>query len=171
MEDERLAEDEARRAAQHGAAAGSVGREIKAEIAQRAGRGSAEESGKLNRLADDMRGNAIAEVEGTSRELGRARFFARLSQVIDYLFSILYGLLVIRLVLVFVAARSSNGFVQLIQTLTDPFFTMFRGIVASPSAGGFTLAVPILIALVVYALLHGAIRGLLRLVVHRQSSV
>jgi uncharacterized protein YggT (Ycf19 family) len=171
MEDERLAEDEARRIAQHGAAAGSIGREIKAEIAERAANQGPDESGKLNQLANEMRGNAIDEVSGTSRELGRARAFACLSQVLDYLFSLLYGLLVIRLVLVFVAARSGNAFVQLIQSVTDPFFTMFRGIVASPSAGGFTLALPILIALVVYALLHGAIKGFLRLIVHRQSAV
>ena len=171
MEDDRLAEDEARRLAQHGATAGSIDREINAEIAERAGHGGAKETGTLRKVADDMRDNAIAEVAGTNRELGRARVFARISQVIDYLFSILYGLLLIRLVLVFVAARSGNGFVQFIQSATNPFFAIFRGIVASPSAGGFTLAVPIIIALVVYGLLHGAINGFLRLIVHRKSSV
>lgn len=171
MEDERLAEEEARRLAQHGATAGSIDREINAEIAARAGHVGANDSETLHKVAEEMRGNAIAEVAGTNRELGRARVFARISQVIDYLFSILYGLLVIRLILVFVAARSGNDFVQLIQTMTNPFFAMFRGIVASPSAGGFTLAVPIVIALVVYGLLHGAINGFLRLIVHRKSTV
>lgn len=119
-----------------------------------------------------MRGDAIAKVAGTGREIERGRSFARVSQVVDYVFSLLYGLLAIRLVLALVAARSDNGFVQFIDAVTDPFYSLFRGIVASPSAeGGFTLMVPIIIAIIVYALLHAAISGLLRMLVHRKTAV
>jgi hypothetical protein len=69
------------------------------------------------------------------------------------------------------AANSANGFVRLINTVTEPFYALFRGIVASPSAEGHTLVVPILIALAAYALLHGATNGLLRMVVHRKTAV
>jgi hypothetical protein len=49
---------------------------------------------------------------------------------------------------------------------------MFRGIVPSPSIdGGHTLVVPIIIANVVYAQLHAAIRALLRLIAHRQTTI
>jgi len=49
---------------------------------------------------------------------------------------------------------------------------MFRGIVASPSIdGGYTLAVPIIIAIVVYALLHAAIKAFLRMLAHRQTAI
>jgi uncharacterized protein YggT (Ycf19 family) len=79
---------------------------------------------------------------------------------VDYLFMLLYGVLAIRLVLALLAARQSNGFVQMIDSVTDPFYAPFRGIVSSPSAeGGFTLVVPIIIAILAYALLHAAIRG------------
>ncbi|MDQ3032081.1 MAG: YggT family protein [Myxococcota bacterium] len=172
MEDETVAEDEARRIAQHELTAKAVGRDVNADIAHRAEHGTAEEGAKMDRLASGMRGDAIAEVADTGRELGRARTFARISQVVDYLFALLYGLLVVRLVLALVGARSGNGFVRLINAVTNPFYSLFRGIVASPSAeGGFTLAFPILIAIVVYALLHAAIKGLFRMVVHRQTAV
>ncbi|HEX8211666.1 MAG TPA: YggT family protein [Longimicrobium sp.] len=172
MQDKTVADDEARRIAQHEAVVGTVERDVNADIAHRAERGSAGEAGKLDRVAGDMRSHAISEVAGTGREIERGRTFARVSQVVDYLFMLLYGLLGIRLVLALLAARSSNGFVQMIDSVTDPFYAPFRGIVSSPSAeGGFTLAVPIIIALIAYALLHAAIRGLLRMLVHRKTEV
>jgi uncharacterized protein YggT (Ycf19 family) len=171
MEDRTVAEDEARRISQHGATASAVERNVNAEIAERAEHGSAAESGTLDRVAGDMREDAIAEVAGTGRERDRGRTFARVSQVVDYLFGLLYGLLAIRLVLALIGARSSNGFVQLIETVTDPFYALFRGIVSSPSAEGATLAVPIIIAILAYALLHAAISGLLRMLVHRKTAV
>lgn len=172
MQDRTVADDEARRVAQHEATAGTVERDVNADIAHRAERGSAEEAGKMDRVASDMRSHAISEAAGAGRDIGRARTFARVSQVVDYLFMLLYGLLAIRLVLALVAARSGNGFVQMIAAVTDPFYAPFRGIVSSPSAeGGFTLAVPIIIAIIAYALLHAAIRGLLRMLVHRRTEV
>jgi uncharacterized protein YggT (Ycf19 family) len=70
------------------------------------------------------------------------------------------------------AANAANGFVQLINSATDPFYALFRGIVASPTAeGGYTLAIPIIIAIGVYALLHFAINGFLRMIVHRKTTV
>lgn len=172
MQDRIVTDDEARRVAQHEATSASVERDVNADIAHRAEHVGAAEAATLDRVASDMRGDAIAEVAGTGREIDRGRSFARVSQVVDYVFSLLYGLLAIRLVLALVAARSDNGFVQFIDAVTDPFYSLFRGIVASPSAeGGFTLVVPIIIAIIVYALLHAAISGLLRMLVHRKTAV
>lgn len=103
---------------------------------------------------------------------GRPRGLARLSQFIDYAFWLLYSLLFIRLLLVFVAASSQAGFVRFIRDITDPFFAPFRGIVANQTVeGGFTLAIPILIAIVVYGLLHLAINKLLRVIAYRRTAV
>lgn len=124
------------------------------------------------RAADNLRAHAIDDVTGKDREVSVARGLARGSGVIDYVFALIYGLLAIRLVLALVAARSNNGFVHLIQTVTDPFYGMFRGIVPSPSAeGGYTLVLPIVIAMVAYALLHLAINGFLRMVTHRKTEI
>jgi uncharacterized protein YggT (Ycf19 family) len=101
----------------------------------------------------------------------RTLLVARTSQVIDYVFYVVYTLLAIRLVLVFIGARQGSGFVQFIQSVTDPFYSVFRGIVASPEAAGFTLALPIVIAMVVYGLLQVAITRLLRLLVHRRTEI
>lgn len=172
MEDKTVADDEARRIAQQKATASTVDRDVNAEIAERAEHADPADAQKLDRVASDMREDAIEEVAGTGRELERGRTFARVSQVVDYLFMVLYGLLAIRLVLALIAARPSNGFVQFIEAVTNPFYSPFRGIVGSPTAeGGFTLAIPIIIAIVVYALLHAAINGLLRMLVHRKTAV
>ena len=172
MEDQKVALDEARRAAQHTAMKSQVERDVNADIAQRAEHATPSESQKLGAVAGAFRGKAIDEVVGTDREVGRARTLARMSQVVDYLFYVLYCLLAIRLVLALIAARSGAGFVQVINTVTAPFYAMFRGIVASPTAdGGYTLALPIVIAIVVYAMLHMGIKALLRLIAHRRTEI
>jgi uncharacterized protein YggT (Ycf19 family) len=101
---------------------------------------------------------------------GRPQGLGRVSQFIDYLFWLLYSLLVIRLLLVFFSANSWAGFVRFIDGITNPFYAPFRGIVANrPIGEGFTLAVPVLVAIVVYGLLHLAITRLLRVVAYRRS--
>jgi uncharacterized protein YggT (Ycf19 family) len=85
---------------------------------------------------------------------------------------VVYALLGIRLVLALIAARSSNGFVQFIGTVSEPFYAPFRGIVASPTAeGGYTLVVPIMIAGLVYVILHAGVNGLLRMVGTRKTEI
>jgi uncharacterized protein YggT (Ycf19 family) len=70
------------------------------------------------------------------------------------------------------AARQSAGFVQFIYTITDPLLAPFRGIVPSPrTEEGFTLALPVILALVIYILLHLGIIGLLRLIAHRKTEI
>lgn len=172
MTDDTIAMDEARRAAQHEAMKSHVERDINADIQRRAGTGGAEEAERLSKVADDFRGNAISEVTRKDREVSVARGLARGSGVLDYVFALIYGLLGIRLVLGMLGARSGNGFVHLIQVVTNPFYGMFRGIVPSPSVdGGFTLAFPILVAMAVYALLHMAINGFLRTIAHRKTEI
>lgn len=103
---------------------------------------------------------------------GRPRGLSRLSQFIDYFFWLLYSLLLVRLLLVFFSARSWVGFVQFVDTVTNPFFAPFRGIVASQNVGdGYTLAVPILVAIVVYGLLHLAIHKLIWVMGYRKLAV
>ncbi len=172
MDDNTIAADEARRIAQHEAMKSHVERDVNADITARADSTRAVEAPRIDEVAHNMRGKAIDEVVGKDQEVSRARGLARGSQVVDYIFGLIYGLLAIRLVLAMVAARSNNGFVHLIDNITDPFYGMFRGIVPSPSAdGGFTLALPIIIAIVVYALLHAAINGFLRMIAQRKTEI
>ena len=170
--DNKVAADEARRAAQHSQMKSQVERDVNADIAERAEQVTPAESAKMSNVAGAFRGKAIDEVVGTDREVRRARGLARGSQVVDYAFYVLYSLLAIRLVLALIGARQGAGFVQLVHAVTAPFYAAFRGIVASPrSDGGFTLALPIVIAIIVYAMLHAGIKALLRLIAHRRTEI
>src|SRR6185436_4168380 len=171
MNDDKLAAEEARRAGQHEAVKAQVEGEVHADIAEQAAQ-APRESERVHALAGEFRAKAVDEVVETEREVTRGRTAARVSQVIDYLFFVLYGLLGLRFVLALLAARSGAGFVRFIVAVTDPFYRPFRGIVASPSTdGGHTLLVPLIIAIIVYLLLHLAINGVLRIVAHRKTAV
>jgi uncharacterized protein YggT (Ycf19 family) len=171
MEDNKLAIDEARRAEQHESVKSQINNEVNSEIAARADQTPVRQTAEIDQVADDFRAKAVDEVVTTEREVERSRGVARISQIVDYIFYLIYGLLAIRLLLALLAARGSAGFTRFIFAVTDPFYAPFRGIVASPSAEGHTLALPIIIALVVYLFLHLAINGLLRLLAHRKTQV
>jgi uncharacterized protein YggT (Ycf19 family) len=172
MEDNKLADDEDRRALQHESVKAEVESDVNAEIAARADRTTPAEARKMEHVAGEFRGKAIDEVVETEHEVDRARTLARISQVVDYIFFVIYGLLAIRLILALLAARRSAGFTQFIYSITDPFYAPFRGIVAEPTAeGGYRLALSVVIAIIVYALLHLGINGLLRLFAHRKTAI
>src|SRR3977135_658051 len=131
--DDKLAADEARRSVQHDSVKAQVEGEVQAEIADRASAAPPPgEAQKIDEVAGHFRSKAVNEVVNTEREVERGRGAARISQVIDYLFFVLYGLLGMRFLLSLWAARSSAGFVQFIVTVTNPFYLPFQGIVASP---------------------------------------
>jgi uncharacterized protein YggT (Ycf19 family) len=166
-----VGEDEARQAAQQEAVRSSVESRVNAEVSRRANAVPADQD-RLDRIAADVRERAVDNTARSERVLGEARTAARASQFVDYAFGIVYTLLLIRLLLGLIAASSSNGFVQFIRTVTNPLYAPFRGIVPSPTAdGGYTLAVPVMIAIAVYAILHVAINGLLRMVGERKTAV
>jgi hypothetical protein len=172
MEDDKLAMEEARRAQQHGAVKSQVEGEVQAEIADRAAQAPPAEGQKIDQVAGEFRAKAVNEVVQTEREVGRARGVARISQVFDYIFFVLYALLGMRFLLALLAAKSGAGFVRFIVAVTDPFYEPFRGIVASPRTdGGHTLMLPLVIAIIVYVLLHLGINGLLRMFAHRKTAV
>src|ERR1700704_4441918 len=135
VDDDKLAMEEARRAEQHGAVKSQVEGEVQAEIADRAAQAPPAEGQKIDQVAGEFRAKAVNEVVQSEREVGRARGAARISQVVDYIFFVLYALLGLRFLLALLAARSGAGFVRFIVTVTDPFYRPFRGIVASPRSG------------------------------------
>jgi len=173
MDDEKLALEEARRTSQHGAVKAQVEGEVQSEISQRAAeRRSAGEAQKVEQVASDFRSRAVDEVIDTEHEVQRSRGLARVSQVVDYIFYVIYALLGMRFLLALMAARSTAGFVQFIVAVSNPFYAPFRGIVASPSTDqGHTLLLPVVVAIISYALLHLLINGLLRMLAHRKTQI
>ena len=172
MNDDKLALEEARRAGQHEAVKAQVEGEVHADIAEHAAQTPSREDIRVQQLAGEFRSKAVDEVEQSEREVGRARGVARVSQVVDYIFFVLYALLGMRFLLALLAARSGAGFVRFIVAVTDPFYRPFRGIVASPTTdSGHTLVLPLVIAIIVYILLHLGINGLLRIIAHRKTAI
>jgi uncharacterized protein YggT (Ycf19 family) len=172
MVDNKLAQDEAQRAADYEAIKTDVKAEVGGEIAAEAQRPTATDAQHVDDIAGSIRQKAVNEVVDTQSEIELGRSFARVSQIVDYIFFVIYGLLAIRLMLALFAANNNAGFVQLIKNITDPLYAPFKGIVPSLTAeGGFTLALPIVVAIVVYMMLHLAINGLLRIFVHRKTTI
>lgn len=171
MTDNKLEIDEARRAANYEAIKSGVKSEVGGEIVHEAN-ARIDHRDDIENVAGRMRQNAVNEVVQTENEVSRGRVVARISQFVDYLFFLIYGVLTIRLLLELFAARESAGFFQFIKSVTDPIYSPFRGLVPSPSTTeGFTLALPIIVAIVVYMLLHLAVNGLLRIIAHRKVEV
>src|SRR4051812_31016252 len=129
--DDKLAADEARRSVQHESVKAQVEGEVQSEIADHASQpASAGEPQRIQQVAGDFRAKAVDEVVQTEREVERSRGAARVSQIVDYIFYVIYALLGMRFLLALLAARSTAGFVQFIVAVTNPFYAPFRGIVA-----------------------------------------
>lgn len=172
MNDDKLAVEEARRAGQHGSVKAQVEGEVQAEIAEQAARTAAPDEARVEQVAQNFKAKAVDEVVDHEREVERARGMARVSQIVDYIFYLIYALLGLRFLLALLAARSGAGFVRFVVAVTDPLYEPFRGIVASPRTdGGHTVMMPLVIAIIAYVLLHLGINGLLRLIAHRKTAI
>ena len=171
VEDDNLAIDESRRIAQHEAVKDRVTGEVGAEIAASANQVTATDAARAGALADTFKDKAYREVVETEAELETTRGVARISQIIDYIFYVVYGIISLEIILELLGARESAGFKQLIDTLAAPFLAPFQGLMPDPGRGPFRLMLSYIVALIVYLLLHLAVNGLLRLLAHRKVSV
>ena len=170
VRDDKLLVEEARRTAQHREVKSTIQQDVNAEIEAKS-RPSTTEA-EVATVAAELREKAVRGVESQEREVTRSRALARVSQVIDYLFVLVYTALGVRLLLALIAANPGSGFVQFIQSITDPLYAPFRDILPNLTApDGYTLPLPVLFAIAMYAVLHLLVKGLLRLVGHRRTSI
>ena len=171
MVDNKLEIDEMQRAANYEAVKSGVESRVNGELVAEAN-ANLRRDARIDEAADRIKDRAVSDVVETERDVQRGRVVARVSQVVDYLFLLIYSLLAIRLLLELFAARESAGFFKFIKSVTNPFYGPFAGLVPSPSTPeGFTLALPIIVAIVVYMLLHLAINSFLRILAHRKVEV
>src|SRR5215203_3938911 len=98
--------DEQERIRQHEAIKDDVRRNVHSDIAGQA-RTSGEDRAREAAAAESMKQRAVAEVDGTERETARGRTAARGSQVIDYLFFLVYGIIGVATVLEAIGAREA----------------------------------------------------------------
>jgi uncharacterized protein YggT (Ycf19 family) len=171
MEPDKLAADEARRIAQHERIKEKLEADVHGRIAEKAHASSPAEQAEIQSVAVDLKHKAAAEVVETEAELQRARALGRISQVVDYVFSLVYGLVGLEIGLELFGARQSSGFKQFLDHVSRPLLHPFRGLMPDPSLGSFQLMMSFIVALLVYALLHHALKRLLRLLAHREVRI
>jgi len=171
LEDEKLAVDESERTARHQAIKGEVRREMQGNIAREATRNEPDHRAEAAAIGEHLRDKAIGEIVGTETEIERGRAAARVSQVVDYIFYLIYALIALEIVLELLGARETNSFKKFMDALTAPLLMPFNTLMPDLAQGRFQLKISYLVALLVYVLLHFAVNGLLRLLAHRKTVV
>jgi uncharacterized protein YggT (Ycf19 family) len=163
--------DEERRVKQYENVKGAARNEIQAEVRDQANRLDPPERSEVEALGNDLKQGAISEVRETKTEVQRGRGAARISQVIDYLFYLIYGIISLEIIFDLFGASRSNGIRNFVDTISWPLLEPFRNLFPDPAVGRFHFRFSYIAALVVYVLLHLAVNGLLRMIAHRKTAV
>ena len=171
IEDNNLAVDESRRLAQHEGLKDRVAGEVGAEVAAKADQVTPVDAARADVIAGSFKEKAYREVVETEAELETSKGAARVSQIIDYVFYLIYGIIGLEIILELLGARDSAGFKKFVDTIAAPFLMPFNGLMPTLSAGPFKLVLPYVFALIAYLVLHLAVNGLLRLFAHRKVAV
>jgi len=170
MNPQKVEADEQRRIAQHERVKSKLEDDVHERIAASPARARGDQA-EVESVAANLRHKAAAEVVETEGELDRARGAARVSQVVDYVFYFVYGLIGLEIALELFGARQASGFKRFLDAVTWPVLAPFRGLMPDPSVGSFQLMISYIVALVVYALLHMAVNGALRLMAERKARI
>jgi uncharacterized protein YggT (Ycf19 family) len=94
---------------------------------------------------------------------GKGEALSRAVRLLDYVFFLIYAVVGLRIFLELLGAREGSGFKQLLDLVSDPLLLPFKGLLPDPGIGPFHLMLSYMVGLIVYALVHLAIRGLIRL--------
>ncbi len=166
-----LAENEANRLAQYEAVKDEIRGEVHNNISDQALRPTPQEQQQSAILGQQMREKTFNEVSNTEVEVSRARTAARISQVIDFIFYIVYSLIALQILLDLMGARRGAGFRRFIDTLSAPLLGPFESLVQSVGVGRYQLELSYVFAFIVYALLHAGINSLLRMMTQRKTTI
>ena len=168
-DDKTLEIEEARRIEQYDALKGAARNEVKERAEEE--KLNARESAEVENLSDRFKHEAVAEVRETDVEVKRARGTARVSQIIDYIFYLIYAVISLRIIFDLFGARESNPFENFIDAVSSPFVAPFHNLFPDPVSGRFQLRFSYLAALAIYVVLHLTINGFLRMLAHRKTEV
>ena len=116
-----------------------------------------------------MTDNRISEVQTTQKEPERERriFTFKATQVVWLLFGILEAMIALRIGLKLIGANPASPFAVFIYGFTSLFLFPFKGLTATPAAGGMVLEISSMIAMVVYALIAWAIERIIWVIFYR----
>lgn len=163
--------DDRRRVEQYETVKESARGEIGAQVKQQADDLSTAERNEAAALGKELKQKALSEVRETGQELERVRLAARVSQVVDYVFYLIYGLISLQIIFDLFGARRGNGIRDFVEFVSAPFLTPFKNLFYDPAAGIFGIRFSYLAALAIYALLHLAVNGLLRMIAQRKTAI
>jgi uncharacterized protein YggT (Ycf19 family) len=166
-----LAIDESKQITQHEAVKGAVRNEVHAQIEDKANQFSRTEQSEVTAVAAKLKQGTITEIGDTEVALGRAKVAARTSQIIDYIFYLIYGIIGLQILLALLGASNSNGFKRFLNVISTPFLAPFNRIMPNLTFGRFSFMLSYIVAIVIYILIHLAINGLLRMLVHKKSAI
>ncbi len=113
--------------------------------------------------------NKITEVtsEHWEPDLENHIYTSKAIQLVWLLVSILDGILALRFLLKLFAANPSSPIAAIIYSFTSLFLTPFKGLTVTPSAGGISLEIPTLFAILIYTLLGWVVVRLIGLIFYR----
>jgi uncharacterized protein YggT (Ycf19 family) len=171
MDPDKVAADESRRVAQHERIKGKLEEDVHARIEREASQAGPSEQAEVKAVASQLKHKATSEVAQTERELERARGTLRVSQVVDYVFYLAYGLIGLEIVLELLGARQAATFKRFLDTVTWPLLAPFRGLMPDPAVGSFQLMLSYIVALIVYFLLHRSLIALMRIFAERKATL
>lgn len=171
MYDNKLDIDEQQRVEQQEEIKGAIRNEVRSEVVGSRVRTDPKLQAEAQAIARDLKQKAYADVASTEAEIRRARGVARVSQVFDYIFFLIYAIIGMEILLDLLGAHESSGFKRLIDHLSNPLLAPFRGLLNEPAAGVYRLRLSYIVGFVVYVLIHVAINGLLRMGAHRKTQV
>jgi len=163
--------DESNRVTSYEAIKGTVQQDVSTEIANHANRLDEAERARAAAVGGRLKRKALDEVVNTETELEQSKAIARVSQVIDYLFYLIYGLISLEITLDLLGAHRGNSFRNFIDAMCGPLLAPFKSLMPSIGSGNFQLRLSYVFALIVYLLLHLAINGLLRLLAHKKMAI
>ena len=170
-QDKTLIVEDERRFEQYEAVKSAARDEIQQQVKKQADVLNPEEKAQVATMGSDYKQKAIAEVRDTETEVKRASTLARISQVIDYIFYVAYGLIGLQIIFDLFGARRSNGFRSFIDAISSVWLAPFRNLFPDPASGRFQIRFSYIAALFIYVLLHLAINGLLRMMAHRKTAI
>jgi YggT family protein len=101
---------------------------------------------------------------------GQRQTLQWVTALIGFFFTVVEGLIGLRVVLKLIDANAQNAFASFIYKLTALFVAPFAGLVGNPAIGGNVLEITSLVALIVYALVAAVLIRLVWLVFYHPSS-
>jgi hypothetical protein len=149
---------------------GKVDRKVGEAIARETDHTAPQERAEVESVARELKAKSVDGLRRSERELGTGRRLKRVYQFVAYAFYLVYGLIGLMIGLELLAARGGSQFMKLMTLVTTPILAPFRNVLSDPSVGSSRLMLSYALALVVYGLVHLAIKGIFRILIHRDAT-